>query len=400
MKLYAQHGHAASDKINIAIKQNLIDGVILSPRYLTPESAKQFATELKQLNKDIDIILDPELYAAIYMGTPNAQLRYLEEWPYFLDLKRKNLLTDRNLVDQLLHDAFKSQKEIGCTQIIAPNIFIDNSFNSLETAIAISFINRTKPIANEIGIKFPVHATVAAYRDAIVNNNNFTNFLNIITALDVSPDGIYALIGAGPADERVGTIRSEIISENVIAGWMLLNYSLSLNGMKVINGFSDILTPLLGAVGGYAGATGWWSNLQVFSMGRYIRSSRGGQLPLVKYLCIKLLNRIPVNLLEAFIEVMPDLMNGLSTDKLYVGREPSRTDEALQSWQALKSMIDDIVSDDIKENLRKLKDYIINAEKYYMRLHRLGFSEGYETNIEYMEALKNSLNAFVKLAEL
>lgn len=400
MKLYAQHGHAPSDKINRAIEENFIDGVILSPRYLTPDSTKQLAEELRHIEKDVDILVDPEFYATRYMGTPNAQLRYLEEWPHFIYHRRNELLVGTNTIDQLLRNAYEVQMEIGCTQLIAPNIFIANSFDSIEAAIAISFINRTKPIANELGINVPVYATVAVCRDAIVDRNNYINFLNAITALDISPDGLYSLIGAGPTDERVGTIRSEILTRDVIAGWMLLNYSLSLNGMEVVNGFSDILTPFLGAAGGYSGATGWWSNLQVFSMGRYIRSSGGGQLPLVRYLSKKLLNRITVNEREAFVRVIPDIMNGLSTDALYEGRQPNRTEEALQVWQAITSMIDDVVSDNFSESLARLQKCITSAENCYNELQTFGFSEGFEANIEYLQSLKDSLSAFEQLAEL
>jgi len=401
MKLYAQYGHARTDKIKRGIESNLIDGVILSPRYLTPDKASKFTGELKQIKDDIDLMLDPELYATRYIGTPNAQLRYLEEWPYFTDTKRNKLLIDSHVVDQILQKAFKAQVEIGCTQLIAPNIYITNSFDSIEAAIAISFINRAKPVAEKMRANLPVYATVAAYRDAIIDRHNFITFLNTLTALEVLPDGIYSLVGGGSADERVGTVRSEVISPDVIAGWMLLNYSLSLNGIRVINGFSDILTPFLGAAGGYAGATGWWSNLQVFSMGRYLKGPTGGQLPLLKYLCLKLLNRIPVNSLKAYIELIPDLMNNLPTDTYYMGRsEPSRIEEALQSWEAIKFMTDDIISNNIRESLNRLENYIVTAESHYGRLNQLGFSEGFEPNMEYLQCLKESLKVFEKWAEL
>jgi len=400
MKLYAQHGHAPSDKMNRAITKNFIDGVILSPRYLTPESTKQLAKELRNSKNEIDILVDPEFYATRYTGNPNSQLRYLEEWPHFVYHRRNELLVGTTIIDQSLRNAFEVQMEIGCTQLIAPNIYITNSFDSIDAAIAISFINRTKPIANELGIKVPVYATVAVCRDAIVDRHNYINFLNAITALDDSPDGVYSLIGAGPTDERIGTIRSEILTRDVIAGWMLLNYSLSLNGMDVVNGFSDILTPFLGAAGGYSGATGWWSNLQVFSMGRYIKSTGGGQLPLVRYLCKKLYNRITVNEREAFVEVMPYIMNDLSEDVSYKGKQPNRTEEALQAWQAIKFMINDVSSNDLTENLKKLRDCITDAENCYNELQTFGFSEKYEANIEYLHSLKSSLSTFEQLAEL
>lgn len=400
MKLYAQHGHAPSDKMHRAVEEGFINGVILSPRYLAPDSSNQMITELKGLHDGIDVLIDPEFYATRYVGMPNAQLRYLEEWSHFLPRSQNEFLVGTTSIDDSLRASFEMQMRIGCTRIIAPNIYISNSFDSIEAAIAISFINRAKPIADEMGIEVPVYATLAVCRDAVVDQHNYMTFLNTITAVNPFTEGVYSLLGAGPTDERVGTARSEILTADVIAGWMLLNYSLSLNGLEVINGFSDILTPLLGAAGGYAGSTGWWSNLQVFSMGRYIRSSSGGQLPLVRYLSKKLFNRITVNEREAFVEVIPDIMNGVSTDDLYEGRQPNRTEEVLQTWQAISYLNNIVISNDISESLNRLRNCITESEQCYTELQTLGFSEHFETKMEYLSALKNSLTVFRQLAEL
>ncbi len=400
MKLYAQHGHAPSNKMHLAIGENIIDGVILSPRYMTQIRAKQLVEELCEIRSDIDIFLDPEFYATRQIGTPNAQLRYLEEWPHFVYRRQNELVVGTTGIDDTLRRAYEVQMEIGCTRLIAPNIYISNSFDSIEAAISISFINRAKLIANEMRIEKPVYATIAVCRDAIVDRQNFIAFLNAITALNLSPDGMYVLIGAGPTDERVGTIRSEILTKDVIAGWMLLNYSLSLNGLEVINGFSDILTPFLLASGGYAGATGWWSNLQVFSLGRYIKSSSGGQLPLVRYLSKKLLNRITINERAAFVEVIPGIMNGLPADSFYEGPQPSRSEEVLQAWQSIVSLNNENVTEDINDSLNLLIRCVNNAENCYRELQTFGFSSRFEANMEYISTLRDSLNFFVELAEL
>lgn len=400
MKLFAQHGHAPADKIDRAVKEKIVDGVILSPRYLSPDSINQLVKGLRSVDNEIEILIDPEFYATKYIGTPNAQLRYLEDWPYFVPYKINELLVGTTRIDKILRTVYEVQMTYRCNRLISPNIYITNSFDSIEAAIAISFFNRSKPIAIEMGIEVPVYATLAFGRDAIVDHHNYMTFLNAITAIDTSPEGIYVLVGAGSTDERVGTVRSEILTADVIAGWMLLNYSLSLNRLEVINGYSDILTPLLGLAGGHAGATGWWSNLQVFSMGRYIRSSSGGQLPLVRYLSKRLLNRINVNEREAFAEVMPEIMNNLSADQWYLGRQPSRTEEAIQTWQAMASLNEDIILNDINESLAQLQNLISEAEDSYNELQTLGLTQRYEANLEYISALKDSLRLFEQMAEL
>ncbi len=400
MKLYAQHGHAPSDKMFRAIGDGFIDGVILSPRYLIPDSTNRLIMDLKDRNNEIDIFIDPEFYATRYEGTPNAQLGYLEEWNHFRPRRQNDLLVGTSIIDECIRDAFRIQLELGCTNLIAPNIFISNSFDSIEAAIAISFINRTKTIANEMNVDKPVFATLSVSRDAIIDRNKYVTFLNAITGLNSQPEGIYLLVGAGPTDERISTSRSEIMNAMVISRWMLFNYSLSLNGLLVVNGFSDVLTPFLGAVGGYAGSTGWWSNLQVFSMGRYIRSAGGGQPPILRYLSKKLFNRITISERHAFSEVISVIMNELSTDSPYLVGEPSRTEEALQAWQTISSLCTDSLLGNIGENLQNLQNYVIEAETNYIALLESGFSDRYEANMEYLSALKESIIAFKELAEI
>jgi hypothetical protein len=58
----------------------------------------------------------------------------------------------------------------------------------------------------------------------------------------------YVLVAAGNAE--AGT---DLFNAEVIDGWMFLNHVLSVKGFSVINGFSDLLTPFLGA----AGAENW-----------------------------------------------------------------------------------------------------------------------------------------------
>ena len=63
MKLFAQHGHAPSDKLIRAVEERIINGVIFSPRYLIPNSAQKLIGELKDVHDGIEIFIDPEFYA-------------------------------------------------------------------------------------------------------------------------------------------------------------------------------------------------------------------------------------------------------------------------------------------------------------------------------------------------
>jgi hypothetical protein len=400
MLLYAQHGYAPGDKLLRAVEERFINGVILSPRYLSPETANRIITDLRGVRTDLDVLFDPEFYATINIGTPNAHLGSLEQWPYFQLIRRNDLLVGTASIDDTLRLAYQAQKDLNCSAIIAPNIYIGGSFDSIDSAIAISFITRAKSVAEDMGIREPLYVTLAICKDALINRHECINFINLLTSLDTPPDGMYTLVGAGPTDARSGVNRSEILVPEVLGGWMLLNHALSINGLRVMNGCSDIFSPLLGIAQGVAGATGWWSNLQVFSMGKYIKGPRGGQQPLIRYLSKRLMNRITLTERETFSEILPEVMNGLSTDTFYIGQEPTRTEEALQGWQSLSTLTNDLVSGDINEDLVGLGEHIVRAKEAYTELQSHGFSQKYETNIDYLTILERTINYFREVAEI
>ena len=207
-------------------------------------------------------------------------------------------------------------------------------------------------------------------------------------------------MGGGITDDRTEISRSEIIHADVIAGWMMLNYTLSINGFKIINGFSDILTPFLGCAGGYAGATGWWSNLRMFSMSRYISTVSGGRLPTIRYLSNALLNRITHGERRAFIKLIPEINNGLPRDSDYEVGEPDRKVEVLQSWEAISHLNNENIVSDMGESLQSLEKMVNRAEITYTNLAGYGLPVNREANREYMEALMESIQAFRRNAEI
>lgn len=396
MKLFAQDGHQRSDKVLKGLETKVIDGVILSARCNKPDKMPSVISDLRGACQDAEIMIDPEYYAICQSGNPNSQLGRLEDWSYFIGYKRRELVREE-IVKQILKNTYDSLKDHEVAAFIAPNIYIQDSFDSVEAGIALNFISETKSIFGEAAK--PIYATLALHRKALAKKaDDFKAFLNDITALKTKPDGFYILVGGGLQDERSEFIHSEIIDRDVIAGWMLINYVLSLQGFKVINGYSDILSPFLGAVGGTAGASGWWSNLRVFSMGRYVRSeNEGGRQPNIRYLSKQLLNRITVDQRKLFVSIVP---NVLVNDQRFDAGFPDRTMEAVQNWEALASLNRDFTKASVKDNLKALEGAIITAKKKYAELASYGFYEGKELVDEYLEALQGGIEDFRKYAEI
>ena len=399
MKLFAQHGYGPGDKIINGFKDNTIDGVIFSARYEKMEKIPGDAKDINSVSSDAEILLDPEFYACFYAHQPDTKLGGLNEWPYF-STQRRSQLESSETVEKILADTFDTVVDLPLTSIIAPNIFIPRSFNSIEAVIAKNFIRKTQQLFKKTGDKRNVFATLAIDRDTLLDQTEFEAFLNDITVLDNPPDGFYIIVGGGITDDRTKISRSELIHADVIAGWMMLNFTLSINGFKVINGFSDILTPFLGCAGGYAGATGWWSNLRMFSMSRYINTVSGGRLPTIRYLSNALLNRITHDERRAFVKVIPEINNGLPRDSDYEGGEPDRKVEVLQSWEAISHLNNENIVSDMDESLQLLENMVNRSEITYTNLAGYGLPVNREANREYMEALMESIQAFRKNAEI
>jgi len=398
MKIYAQTGFQTGDKVTSGLADNLIDGVVFNARNSNPERAAERIAKAHAANAEAEILFDPEYYATRLIGTPNNQLGSLEDWNYFTSQRRRDLVRTE-VVDRALASVRDAVDDLNVSAHIAPNIYISQSFDSMAAGIALNFIERTKSIFKDTGK--PVYATLALDRRALLSPDDFKSFINDLTGLENPPDGFYVLVGGGLITERSDIAQSEVMDSNVIGGWMLLNYVLSQNGFRVVNGFADLLSPFLAAAGAHACATGWWSTLRVFTMGRYVRPDRGGgQQPTIRYISKLLMNRIKVDERLAYERVLPRVVNGLPLDREYDKGTPTRMIEALQTWEALSSLNHDVVDSDIDACLQNLRDRVDGARTAYNRLRLAGLTEGFETTNEYLDQLTGGLDAFKRLAEL
>ena len=282
------------------------------------------------------------------------------------------------------------------TAVISPNILISRSFDYVEAVIAKNFIRQAKKVYDPFRDKRPVFATLAISREALLDFTELESFLNDITLLGSPPDGFYLIVGA-----RSTEARTDLYNADVIAAWMSLNYSLKINGFQVINGYADIISPLLGAVGGDVACTGWWSNLRTFSIDRFAPEATGGRQLVPRYLSTKLLNRITFYELHALRKIIPEvaIVNGLSMDDKYEG-EPDRSDEVLQSWEALSSLLGAMtMAEDATINLKKCGDAIKSAYELYT-LIKTRYRLDPKSDNSHLEPLQEGMSLFKKRAEI
>jgi hypothetical protein len=394
MKLYAQHGFGDGDKTSIGLAENLIQGVVFGAKDVSPEKLQEKLNQANEIAPGAARLLDPQFYVSLLGGGTNLRLGNLEEYPYFRPYRRSQLeLNER--VNEVLANTIDFQASLPLTGIIAPNILISRSFDSAEAVIAKNFIRATGSHKKSEDRR-PVYATLAVSREALLEKSQLQEFLADITLLDNPPDGFYLIVGASSSEAR-----TEIFHADVIAGWLLLTYSLKVNGFEVINGYSDRLSPFLGAVGGDAGCSGWFNTLRTFSLDRFGPAAGGGRLPVQRYLSNRLLNRITYIELNSLRPFLPELLNGLSHDTDFIDvEEPPRTREVFQSWEALKAQSARTTGGDLIANLANCDAAIAQAQDAYARISAARFPLDTKSGNDHLEDLSEGIKLFRQLAEI
>ena len=397
MKMLAQQGFGPSDKILRGIENSYLTGAILSSRYTKPDKVEEKIDEW--IPNGADLYIDPEFYSTHLIGTTNSKLGKLEEWDYFQKPKRGNLVTGKT-VPSIIQAALEAQAVYPVSGYITPNVYIEEA-DSINAAIAINFIAQSTTAIQSGAVPMkPVYATLAIDRKAIRDDSHFEDLLATLTGLDDHPDGFYVLVGGGSVDGEGRHHRSDLSDPRVIANWMYLNYALSINGFSVMNGCADMFSPLLGICGAEACASGWFSGQRQFSITNYVRpANTGGQPPLIRYVSNELLSRIKQDDLDNYRPFLPEVANGLATDRPY-DKEPTRTEEALQSWDALTALSTTASTGDIEADLASFEEKIDGARAAWTVLQGHGFSPGSEARFDQLTALDEGIQRFRGLAEL
>ncbi len=401
MKLYAQQGYGTGEKINDGLARGWIDGAILSPKDNPLERVQNHLTYIQTNFPNADRMFDPQFYVTLLALVDGARLGNLtgEDYPYFEARRRGQLESER----QIRHDleaVLGFQSGLAVTHVIAPNIVIPQGFNSAEAVIAKNFIRNTRSIWSQVGDERPVYATLAIGSEALRDRQELDEFLTDITLLDEPPDGFYILIR-----QESSAATEQLIDSRCLAGWMLLNYSLKLNGFAVINGFSDILTPFLCAVGGDAGATGWYSNLKCFALDRFEPAIPGGQQPIPRYLSCGLLNSIRFDELQRLRGRLPGVLNNLNSDGFYPpsngSRPGNRTEEILQTWDAIGHLNGQLTEGDHVGNLGTCGRMVEQAQNLYTQVNAPGgLPLSGRSNEDHLDPLRYGIQMFADLAEI
>lgn len=102
---------------------------------------------------------------------------------------------------------------------------------------------------------------------------------------------------------------------------------------------------------------------------------------------------------EAIRSQFPEILNGLPTDNFYIGNEPDRNQEILQTWQALKEISTMNNQNEIEGNQEHLLNLIESARSLYTQANQI-ISLTDKSGNEHLDALEQGIIKFRRLAQV
>lgn len=400
MKLYAQHGAQAGEKITAGFNAGVLDGVIYGAKEISGEKLRTDLNQIAGSWPNADRLVDPHYYATLIAAQPGARLGYLigeKAHGYFRAHMRRDL-EQAGPVQADIRACFQFQASLPITALITPNIVVRRTLDSVEGVIAKNFIRSAAPIAAEIAPGREVYATLAISQAALADKGELQAFLQEITELDNPPTGFYLLL------EKLDSNPLPSLTErDCLARWMLINYTLKVSGFKVINGYTDLLAPYIGVTGADAVAAGWFSTLKCFSLRKFEPNDSFATRPVPRYTSVALLKSIRHTELHDIRSHFPSVLNGLPSDSYYPvsdGSRPGLTEEAVQNWAAVRQMIAKCQRSGALEALGVCFSALDEAESLYDSINLIGYSLRERSNNEHIATIRDELQEFTNLAEL
>ena len=400
MKLYAQHGAQAGEKITAGFNAGVLEGVIYGAKEISGDKLRTDLDQIAATWPNADRLLDPHYYATLIAAQPGARLGYLtgdKAHGYFRAHMRRDLeQTDPVQAD--IRACLRFQASLPLTAFIAPNIVVRRTLDSVEGVIAKNFIRNTAAVAAEIAPDREVYATLAISQAALADKGELQAFLQEITELDTPPTGFYLLLEKLDANPL-----PSLTERDCLARWMLVNYTLKVSGFKIINGYTDLLAPYIGATGADAVAAGWFSTLKCFSLRKFEPNDSFATRPVPRYSSVALLKSIRHTELHDIRAHFPAVLNGLPSDSDYPlseGSRPGLTEEAVQNWAAVRQMIAKCRRPDVSAALDECFSALDDAEGLYDSINLIGYSLRERSNNEHIATIREELQEFANLAEL
>ena len=271
MKLYAQHGYAKGDKLNVAFESELLDGVVLGPNNEKPESLRSRVETLSRLSSNPDILIDPQFYVSLLKNPKEGNLPLYDTY-YESNVTLRDLTPKR--IAKVVRSVLNFQRELPVTKLLSPTIILDNLSNR-SAAIADFMAQESMEYHDSLKSPPPLLLSFVFNELALSSPDQVNEFLDMVSLYAAS--GFYLVVA------RQQSSYQQTFDSERMAAWLLILYSLGAqNKFHVVCGYTDFLGFPASAVGVSAISTGWFNPLRQFGVNRFLPSS-GGRPPKDRY---------------------------------------------------------------------------------------------------------------------
>lgn len=357
MKILAQDGSHAGDKMTNGYTSGEIQGAVMSVMSRRPENLIATIEKLQEDHPDMLLLLDNHVHASVYPDTdkhghiPEYSLYYMNVTAFELQ--------DNDTVQGIVDRVLDFQNNLGIGILTSPSLAMQE-FNDANAQVCLKMYNGSiRYMAdNETGSK-KLYLTLVFSEQALNQVHSMAQMLDKLCLLDV--DGFYIVVQRQKTDMPMWS------SSDTLAHLMYLVNTLHESDYEVVVGYTDLWGVLLSVVGADYIAAGWFQTLRQYCQNFY-RSSRGG-LGTPLYVSEGLMSTLYTN---------PDLRNIVNSsaelgarvvDAHYgtallrnPGQAPWPADAyALQHWRATKNIVTQFGSD-INSNLDTLEGLLDSAQ--------------------------------------
>ena len=401
MNLYAQHGAQAGEKVHAGLTAGVINGVVYGAKDISVERLREDLDRIVAERPSATRLLDPHYAAALTASEPGARLGALvgdRAHGYFTPRVRRDLERSEN-IEHDLRACIEYQASLPLTGLIAPNIVVRRSLDSIEAVVSKNFIRQAASIARELSPHLPLYATLAISQRALGDRAELSGFLQEITELEDPPAGFYLVLEKADAMPP-----ASLVETGTLARWMLVAHTLKISGFQVLHGYSDLVAPYLAATGADAAACGWFGTLKNFSLAKFAPARKGGQPAVARYTSVGLMKSIRHNELHAMRDLVPGVLNGLPGDGHYPedqGSTPTTVGEAVQNWEAIGAMVERCHGATVAASIAACRQALEDAEALYAEI-ALNLPQRLDerSNSAHIPAIRAELEEFAELAEL
>lgn len=399
--LLAQAGYGRGQKVHQGLEDELIGGVILSPKDERRERLEECIADLSENNDDAWLLFDPQFYVATLSVPRDGRL---PEYGYYQDhapLSRTQFSPRQIARYTSACLDYQYNTLHGLTRLISPTVRFDD-FRDSWSQIALNMAEAAIDHHGTLDNPEPLLVSVVTSEAAMQNEAALGEFLDALSSLDV--DGFYLLIirsssGYQPAmDARA--------MENLLYFVHVLAH---LNDYQVVVGYSDWLGFLLHAAGATATATGWHQTLRQFSMSRF-EPATGGRRPRKRYSSGPMLSS-PLIVPELqdihAVGLLPNVLTGTDHDAILATNpaagEAGWTDEigCFTHWAAVRDAIAQVEAHGRPAGkAASALELIDRASALYDELLHSGVNFETQTGPNHLAAWRDALNAFRQVAGL